>query len=122
MEDEKITDLFLQRSESAIGLMQEKYGDLLLNVAKKITGSDIDAKECLNDALLRLWQSIPPAHPKNLRAYSCKVVRNLAFKRLTYSLAEKRNVNSELPLNELEAVLPDTATDDAIQNIDFSLL
>ena len=122
MEDEKIVELYLQRSEFAIEATQQSYGNLLITVAKKITKSDDDAAECLNDALLNLWNNIPPARPQNLRAYSCKVVRNLAFKRLTYKLAEKRSVNSELPLDELEAVLPDGDADAQFQDIDFSLL
>ena len=121
MEDEKIIELFLQRSESAVAEMSAKYGALLRSVAKNITGSDTDAEECLNDALMNLWQNIPPSIPECLRAYSCKVVRNLALKRLTYSLAEKRSRSSELPLDELEAVMPDSTAGDAFDNIDFSL-
>ena len=63
MDDEKIIGLFWSRSENAIAAAQEKYGDLLRSVAKKITQSDSDADECLNDALLRLWSNIPPARP-----------------------------------------------------------
>ena len=122
MEDEKIVKLFLQRSESAVTEMSEKYGTLLKSVAKKILGSDSDAEECLNDTLLRLWQSIPPAEPASMRAYSCKVVRNIALKRLTYNLAKKRSQNQELPLDELEAVLYDDEAGEAYREIDFSLL
>ena len=122
LEDEKIVELYLKRSELAIDSTQQRYGALLLRVAKKITGSEDDAAECLNDALLNLWQNIPPARPRNLRAYACKVIRNLAFKRLTYKLAEKRNVNCDLPLDELEAVLTDGEADAQYQNVDFSMV
>ncbi len=122
MDDEKIIGLFWSRSENAIAAAQEKYGDLLRSVAKKITQSDSDADECLNDALLRLWSNIPPARPRNLRAYSCQVIRNLAFKRLTFSLAEKRSINSVTPLDELEAVLADPAAEAKLENADFSVL
>lgn len=122
MEDIKIIELFEQRDESAISEVSEKYGTLLKSVAKKITESDADAEECLSDALLRLWQSIPPAKPESLRSYSCKVIRNLALKRLTYNLADKRSANLELPLDELEAVLQDDAAKDAFDSVDFSIL
>lgn len=119
MEDKKILELYLSRSEIAITATQEKYGGLILGLAKKITGSEVDAEECVNDALLGLWNSIPPAKPENLRAYACKVVRNLSLKRLSYNLAEKRSVNAGIPLDELEEVLPDGAARDALDRVDF---
>lgn len=122
MEDQKIIELFLQRSESAVNELSKKYGALFFGVAKKILENDTDSEECVNDALMRLWQNIPPSIPESLRAYSCKVVRNLALKRLQYNLAEKRSMNSELPLDELEAVLSDSAAGDEIDRVDFSLL
>lgn len=122
LEDEKIVGLYHSRDELAIAATQDKYGKLCLGIAKKILGSEIDAEECFNDALLGLWKSIPPARPDNLKAYVCKTVRNLSFKRLSYKLAEKRSVNAEVPLEELEAVLPDGAARDALDRIDFSLL
>lgn len=122
MEDEKIIELFLHRNESALTEISKKYGALLFGVAKKLLENETDAEECVNDALLRLWQSIPPAEPKSIRAYSCKVVRNQALKRLQYNLAWKRSINSELPLDELEAVLPDFMAGDEIERVDFSLL
>lgn len=122
MEDKKIVELYFSRSEFAITATQEKYGALLLGLAKKITGSEVDAEECVNDALLGLWNSIPPAEPENLRAYVCKVVRNLSLKRLSYNLAEKRSANVEMPLSELEEVLPDGAARDALDMVDFGLL
>lgn len=122
MNDEEITKLFLLRNESAIGAVSDKYGELLKRVAKKIIRSETEAEECFNDTLLRLWQSIPPAVPNNLRAYSCQIIRNLALRRLKYNLAEKRSVNSELPLDELEAVAADPAAEEKLKNVDFSLL
>ena len=122
MEDEKIIGLYFARDELAITETQKKYGTLLFGIAKRILGADIDAEECLNDALLGTWNSIPPAAPDNLRAYVCKIVRNLSIKRLDYNLAEKRSVNSELSLDELEAVLPDGAALEELERIDLSIL
>lgn len=121
MEDSKIVGMFLERDELAIEAAQEKYGGLCLGLARRILGSDSDAEECVNDTLLGLWNSIPPAEPDNLRAYICKTVRNLSFKRLTFKLAEKRSVNFEVPLSELETVLPDGAARDAFDRVDFAL-
>ena len=122
MEDREIIELFERRDERALIELDKKYGALLKSVAKKITENESDADECLSDAMMRLWSHIPPARPENLRAYSCKVIRNLAIKRLTHDLAEKRSRNAELPLSELEAVIPDGAAEEALAQIDFSIL
>ena len=122
LEDEKIVGLYFARDELAITETQKKYGTLLFGIAKRILGADIDAEECLNDALLGTWNSIPPAEPDNLRAYVCKIVRNLSVKRLNYNLAEKRSVNSEVSLDELEAVLPDGAALEELERIDLSII
>ena len=121
MEDEEIVGLFISRDENALRAVDEKYGLLLLSVAKKITCNDGDARECFDDALLNLWNNIPPAHPDNLRAYSCQVIRNVAFKRLTYSLSQKRNVNSAVALNELEAAMSDPRAEERLKDVDFKL-
>ncbi len=122
MDDERIVGLFLSRDEAAIEAVREKYGVLMFGVAKKITGSEADAEECVNDALLNLWRNIPPAVPRNLRAYSCQVIRNLAFKRLTYSLAKKRSVNSSVAFDGFEAVIFDGEAEARLENVDFSVL
>ena len=65
MEDEEMIDLLFKRDESALEEIRKKYGELLKSVALRITGSEPDAEECLNDALLNLWRNIPPALPEN---------------------------------------------------------
>ena len=111
LEDNEILGLFWQRSESALAQVQKKYGRMLKHIAARIAGSEAAADECLNDALLALWQNIPPARPENPSAYACKVIRNLAFKRLTYELAQKRSVNASVPLEELEAAVSDAGAE-----------
>lgn len=120
MEDEKIVELYFARDELAVSATQEKYGALLLSVSRKILGQ-CDAEECLNDAYLGIWDSIPPERPLSLGAYCCKVVRNLSFKRLEYNLAEKRSPKSAVPLDELEASLSGGEDFKAYENIDFSI-
>lgn len=62
MDDKKIVELYFSRSESAITATQEKYGALSFGLAKKITGSEVEAEECVNDALLGLWKSDKKLH------------------------------------------------------------
>lgn len=122
MEDEKIVELFFSRDERAVTVVKEKYGKLLYSVAFRMLRSHADAEECVNDALLAFWNSIPPARPDDLKPYVCRVVRNLSLKRLAYNLAEKRSQNVAVPLSELETVLPDAAAGDALDRVDLTLV
>lgn len=76
MEDRDIVDLFYARSEQAIVELSAKHGPICHRVAKNILGQDLDAEECVNDAYLAAWDTIPPQRPEPLLAYLCKIVRN----------------------------------------------
>ncbi len=106
MEDRQIVDLYWARSEDAIEKTQEKYGKYCLYIAKNILGSDEDAEECVNDAYVNVWNSIPPNRPEKLSAFIGKITRNLALNRISYKKAKKRAGQSELVLEELEECLP----------------
>ena len=74
---------------------------------REILDSPEDAEECWNDALLRLWNSVPPVKPVSLSAYLCKIVRNEALVRLRREQAQKRGgKNYVLALDELQECLP----------------
>ena len=107
MEDREIVDLYLQRSETAVGETAKKYGGLCMRVAYNILGSKADAEECLNDTYLSLWNAIPPAEPANLRNFTCRIARNLSLKNLRHNSAQKRAKEFEVSLSELEDILPD---------------
>lgn len=107
MEDEQIVQLYLNRDEGAIRETENKYGRLCFQLANAILDSLEDSQECVNDAYLSLWNAIPPAQPKNLMAFLCKITRNLSLKKLEYLQAKKRNPNMVISLSELEAILPD---------------
>ena len=66
MEDQQIIELFWQRSEEAIAALDWKYGQALRAFSQHITGSPHDAEECVNDAYLGVWNSIPPKTPQHL--------------------------------------------------------
>ena len=105
MDDESILELFLERSEAALDAMNEKYGAACLRLAENILGSREDAEECVNDALLRVWSSVPPNKPEMLGAYALRIVRNLALNRLGYRGAGKRSA-AALCLEELAECIP----------------
>ena len=105
MEDQKIIDLFFQRSEDALAQTKEKYGDLCGWIACNMLSSPEDAEECVNDAMLALWNTIPPERPVMLGAYAARITRNLARNRLVYNKAQKRSEAVAVSLGELEACL-----------------
>ncbi|MBQ8289125.1 MAG: hypothetical protein IJX76_10265 [Clostridia bacterium] len=89
MTDHQIIDQFWARSETAIAEVQNRYGAAGEAVANNLLQNSADAEECVNDALLRLWNSIPPQRPVSLWAYFVKVIRNLALDRLRKKSAAK---------------------------------
>ncbi|MBR5364545.1 MAG: sigma-70 family RNA polymerase sigma factor [Oscillospiraceae bacterium] len=108
MKDSEIIHRLEQRDESALSDISDAYGNLGRQIAMRILGSESDTDECLNDALLRIWNSIPPAKPRYLKAYYSAVVRNTALNKHTYNTAEKRGAAEvSLVLDELSEVLAD---------------
>ena len=108
MHDEAIISLFEQRNEQAISESEQQYGALCRSVAHGITGSNEDAEECLNDAMLTAWNAIPPAKPRNFRAYLLRLVRNAALDRYRASHTEKRGAAQVSgSLDELAEIIPD---------------
>ena len=78
MDDRDIIQLYLDRDEQAIPLTAQKYGSYCSAIARNILPDSQDAEECINDAYLQLWSSVPPNIPDDLGAYLGKIVRNLA--------------------------------------------
>ena len=110
MEDGKIIDLFFQRSESALGALEEKYGQLCRSVIGRILPDPRDVEECASDALLRIWNSIPPERPQRLGGYLARVARNTALDRYDYNSAQIRSSALTVAYEELEACLPSQDT------------
>ena len=108
--DERIIELFFERSEQAIRELDSKYGKLCHTLSYNIVNDRQDAEECVNDAYLGAWNAIPPAKPNPLQAYICRIVRNLSLKRYYRKEAAKRSSAYEVAMEELEPYLsaPDT--------------
>ena len=71
-------------------MVLSRYGKLLHQLAARITGSDADAEECVNDALLDLWNTVPPTRPPILLSYVSVLVRRRAIDRVRYNAAGRR--------------------------------
>lgn len=110
MEDEKIIELFFERSEQAITEVDIKYGKACHRLSFSILNSRPDAEECVNDAYLGAWNTIPPARPNPLQAYICKIVRNISLKVYYRKTAAKRHSVYDVAIQELEAYLSAPST------------
>ena len=114
MDDKLIIRLFFDRAESAIGALADKYGKRLYATALNILGSPEDAKECVNDTYLALWDTIPPQQPDPLCAYVYRIGRNTALKRLRDNSVQKRNNAYDLSIEELAECLGQSTMEEAI--------
>lgn len=96
--------MLFDRDENALTITNDKYGTLCQRIAYKIIGDYDEANECVNNSYLQLWNAIPPARPKSLKAYLCGIVRNVSVdicrKRKTYA-------NTETNVTELIQIFPD---------------
>ena len=116
-QEEAILALFRERSEQAIWELERAYGKLLYQISHQILNNRQDAEECVNDTYLGVWNNIPPAEPRPLLPYVCKIARNLSLKRYRRERAAKRNSSYEIALEELDAYLP-AASDTVEQTIE----
>ena len=106
IDDKRILLMLNQRNELALKETEHLYGARCQAAARDILRSEADADECWNDALLQIWNSIPPAAPEDYFAYLLKTVRNIALNRLRYRMTGKRGSGeSPLQLDELAQML-----------------
>ena len=106
IDDKSIIELLFDRSEKGLVELDVKYGKLCHKLSRNILNNRQDAEECVNDAYLGVWNAIPPAKPNPLRAYVCKIVRNISLKLYYKNEAEKRNSVYDIAIQELEDYLP----------------
>lgn len=106
LEDSKIIDLFYERSEQAILELSKKYGALCYSIARNILNNVQDVEECVNDAYLAAWNTIPPQNPNPLKSYINRIVRNIAITKYHTNTAAKRNSTYDVALDELEECIP----------------
>lgn len=102
LDDEALVARLFDRDEQAIGDLQRKYEKLCMSVALGILADERDARECVGDAYLRVWNTIPPKRPESLKAYVCAITRHLALDRYDYNTAAKRSSNLTQAFEELE--------------------
>lgn len=120
MEDHAIISLYWNRDEEAIAATDRTYGKLCRGLSYNIVNNWEDAEECTNDTWRRAWDTMPPQRPSSLRAYLCRIVRNLSIDRWRRKNSQKRGEGLELLLEELDGCLPSTPS--AEQEVEGILL
>ena len=110
IDDEKIIELFFERSEQGIRELDIKYGKVCHTLSYHIVGNRQDAEECVNDAYLGAWNAIPPTRPNPLLSYIVKIVRNISLKIYWRKEAAKRSGHYTIALAEIEGCIADQKT------------
>ncbi len=111
MEDEKIIELYFNRSEKALEETALKYGKYCFTIAYSILSDNEDAEESVNDTYLDAWRSIPPHKPSMLSTFLGKITRRISIDKWRKRTADKRG-GGEIPLvlDELEECVSDGKT------------
>ena len=128
MDDQKIIDLYWERSPSAITETDKKYGKYCFAIANRILLDHQYSEECVNDTYLQAWNVIPPQRPNRFSTFLGTITRNLALNRYAHEKAEKRGSGAvAASLDELEECLCAAQTEDlvdrlALQNVLNSFL
>lgn len=105
MNDTRIVELLFERSESVLVSIEEIYGRLCMHISMNILSNHSDAEECVNDAYLKIWNSIPPTRPTSFKAYLFKTVKNLSINRAQYNSSQKRSEDSTTSADVLENII-----------------
>ena len=106
MDDKQILNLYVARSESAICETEKKYGNYCYTIAYRILENDGDAKEIVNDTLLKAWNTIPNSRSDSLKSYVGMISRQLSLDRYEQYHAQKRGGQVALVLDELAECIP----------------
>lgn len=117
MEDKVIIELFFNRDANSITEADKKYGKYCYKIAFNILANKEDAEECVNDTFFAAWENIPPHNPEILSAYLGKIARNLSLKKYRFKNAQKRDVNNQLSLDELNECIPSAS--DILEQLDI---
>ncbi len=121
MNDQKIIEQFFRRNEQALIETDKAYGQYCRSIAMRILQNDADAQECVNDAYLQMWRSIPPHKPQRLKPYLGKITRNLSLHLLEKRNAQKRGAGEiSLLLDELAECIPEGNTYTVEDQVAFS--
>lgn len=108
MEDQEIIQLFWARNEYAVQEASRKFGSYCRSIAKGILNNHEDSEDCVNEALMRAWEAIPPKKPSSLCAFLGRITKNIALDRIKRSERKKRGGGKlALVYDELAEIVSD---------------
>lgn len=99
--DQELVELYFARTERAIAETQRKYDKLCKYISQNILADEQDAEECVSDAYIALWNSIPPQKPDSVKLFLAKIVRRVSINRLEYNRARKRDCKMTVSFEEM---------------------
>lgn len=79
MEDRQIIELYWNRSDDAIKETAKKYDEICTYIVGQVLKDEVLTETCVKECYTRLWETIPPHKPRNLKAYLCKISRKHAL-------------------------------------------
>lgn len=112
MDDLSLVELFFERDECALAILEEKYGKACRMIAENVLSDTRDAEECVNDTLLAVWNSIPPTRPRSLHGFVLRIARAKAIDKLRYNTREKRDCSQLILLEEIDECAAPTEVGD----------
>ena len=118
MEDSKIIELYIARSEDAILQTKCKYGQYCRYILKNFLSSEQEVEEVENDVYLKLWITLPDTDVRSLKGYIGLIARSLAIKYCEKKQASKRGGNIYVVLDELGDCISDSVGgDDLVEGV-----
>ena len=111
MTEREIIELYNRRDERAVRETETAYGKYCEKIALNILGNAEEARECVNETLLKAWENIPPDDPRILSAYLSTITRNNAISRYRRKAADKRgNSAVALVLDDFADIIPNSTS------------
>lgn len=108
MNDKALIEMFNSRNQQAISETRKVYGNYIFKISYNILGNMEDAEENDNNALMSIWNSIPPAIPINLKAFIARITRNNAIDMYRKSNTQKRFSDKYAEsIEEFSEIIPD---------------
>ena len=106
-----IIELLERRDEGALEQLQTHYRDYCRTILLRLLGNEEETEEALSDVWMQVWNAIPPARPRHLKAYLAQTARNIAINRIRRDNTARRSGTTVL-LDELAECLPDRSWED----------
>lgn len=88
--------MLVARDEGALALLEIQYAQLCSGIMRGVLSNPGDVEECLNDTMLAVWNSIPPADP-DIRGYHNYHSVNISFSQNDTGLSSVKYLPCENP-------------------------